>query len=1012
VAEAQTLSLSPLEGVVVREALAAGVNPALALSLIHQESGFDPSAQSPTGVQGLAQVTNATGAAYGQTPQTRTDPQVSARAGLQHFRQLLDANRGDVGAALMQYNGGSDPNFTQNVLQHYPRYAHLAGLRPGPPAQQVAQAQPASSPYDAVNALLPSGSQAPAPTGTPQEGSPYDAVNALLPAEPEKYGEGSVTATIEGAGDASPPVASQASQVEPLRPIPPETFREATGVGGGPKQLAAEAVQIAGGMGGAALGSLVGFPTVGAAAGGIAANWLNKGLELTQPEQPLMHVGPVPINLSDVAAVAIPGLFKGAETAGLRYLRQGPAAQAVRTAEQQTFEAQQAWQKSVDALRDARQKGDAAAYAAALKEAKSRQRDYARSMQDYTKTNVAEQRAFEAGEALKQKEYAGELKDYTKETAAGEATYQKQVGEYGTAWEKQQAFDRAQQAQQEAATRLESFPEQYKPQAPARTPNDVRLDMARLEQGGAASEAVLRRLGAPDVATASRMLADEGGALYAQTGSMGTKPQPAVRPAVPVVGREPQMPTGEPAQELQAAIKELGGISLGKEPELGTEFYHIISKREGGKETARLLNQNGLTPDQMAEELMQRGYDIHDKGSLLDAVRASVEEGRPVYSTHATLEAPQFHAMAEAPQVSVGGKGRLSSQMYQRYFDIAGGASVDQSPVQEAIAGMQKRLEYADPKFQTLVGNIAKEGPGSTGKQAYENIKALGPYTRSGNRATREAANELFGKFYDSLGESIPDQLPLLQQAHGVWKQEQGVNEMHRILENRGRGGVMRQDDQGRLMVDIAGVLNKLTSKDVLRWFPPEEQAAIRADVASFAGTPAMPRGTRPQLPVAPVAPTPGIAPVAPIPGTPPVPGLPPPRPPAVQVPGQGPLVLPPVPPALEPTLGARPQFNPLTALLELGGAAGAQHIPVIGPMFGHLPIAAVVAKEAIPQVNYLLSQAFLSPTLRPWLLGAIDRTGGILTPEIVGGLSGALGAMRERLRQKSTDAADGPVDR
>jgi len=163
---ADALTLSPLEGVVVREALAAGVNPALALSLIHQESGFDPNAQSPTGVHGLAQVTNATGAAYGQTPQTRTDPQVSARAGMQYFRQLLDANKGDVGAALTQYNGGSDPNFTANVLQHYPRYVHLASLRPAPQGQQVAQAQ--ANPYEAVNALLPGGGPSPAPTGTTQ----------------------------------------------------------------------------------------------------------------------------------------------------------------------------------------------------------------------------------------------------------------------------------------------------------------------------------------------------------------------------------------------------------------------------------------------------------------------------------------------------------------------------------------------------------------------------------------------------------------------------------------------------------------------------------------------------------------------------------------------------------------------------------------------------------------------------------------------------------------------------
>jgi len=111
-----------LHTLVVTEARRLGLDPHLALALAEQESGFDPAAKSPTGVVGLFQVTNKTGAAYGQTPETRTDPQVSARAGLTYFRDLLQQAGGNVETALMHYNGGSDPHFAAHVLRHRPAY--------------------------------------------------------------------------------------------------------------------------------------------------------------------------------------------------------------------------------------------------------------------------------------------------------------------------------------------------------------------------------------------------------------------------------------------------------------------------------------------------------------------------------------------------------------------------------------------------------------------------------------------------------------------------------------------------------------------------------------------------------------------------------------------------------------------------------------------------------------------------------------------------------------------------
>jgi hypothetical protein len=124
-----------LHTMITTEAQRLGLDPALALSLAQQESGFNPEAHSPTGVVGLYQVTNKTGAAYGQTPETRTDPQVSARAGLGYLKDLLLKADGNVETALTRYNGGSDPRFAQHVLRYLPTHQFgqaLYGDRSGP----------------------------------------------------------------------------------------------------------------------------------------------------------------------------------------------------------------------------------------------------------------------------------------------------------------------------------------------------------------------------------------------------------------------------------------------------------------------------------------------------------------------------------------------------------------------------------------------------------------------------------------------------------------------------------------------------------------------------------------------------------------------------------------------------------------------------------------------------------------------------------------------------------------
>src|SRR5262245_1372954 len=111
-----------------------GVDPALSLSVAHQESLFNPNAVSPTGVQGILQVTVPTGQRFGQTAQNRFDPDVSIHAGVSELKRLLDASGGGVRKALKGYGDPQQANYADLVLAHYPHYAQMQA-----PSQTQAQ---------------------------------------------------------------------------------------------------------------------------------------------------------------------------------------------------------------------------------------------------------------------------------------------------------------------------------------------------------------------------------------------------------------------------------------------------------------------------------------------------------------------------------------------------------------------------------------------------------------------------------------------------------------------------------------------------------------------------------------------------------------------------------------------------------------------------------------------------------------------------------------------------------
>ena len=93
---------------IVREARAIGVEPALALAVAHVESNFDPTAESPVGARGLMQVMPATvRGEYALHEDVLWDARLNARVGLHFLRRLLDYYDDEEQFALSWYNGGS-----------------------------------------------------------------------------------------------------------------------------------------------------------------------------------------------------------------------------------------------------------------------------------------------------------------------------------------------------------------------------------------------------------------------------------------------------------------------------------------------------------------------------------------------------------------------------------------------------------------------------------------------------------------------------------------------------------------------------------------------------------------------------------------------------------------------------------------------------------------------------------------------------------------------------------------
>ena len=93
----------------------AGLNPALALAVAQQESGFNPNAVSKAGAQGVMQLMPGTAAQLGVT--NPLDPAQNVQGGVTYLNQLLAQFGGDQAKALAAYNWG--PANVQNAVAQF-----------------------------------------------------------------------------------------------------------------------------------------------------------------------------------------------------------------------------------------------------------------------------------------------------------------------------------------------------------------------------------------------------------------------------------------------------------------------------------------------------------------------------------------------------------------------------------------------------------------------------------------------------------------------------------------------------------------------------------------------------------------------------------------------------------------------------------------------------------------------------------------------------------------------------
>lgn len=111
---------------VLTEANRYSMSPVLLLSVMAVESGFDPRAVSALGARGLMQVLPTAHPRAFANVKELDDPAINVRIGSSILRGYLDAEGGDVDAALWRYSGGGK-GYARKVAVHMRRFSAVLG---------------------------------------------------------------------------------------------------------------------------------------------------------------------------------------------------------------------------------------------------------------------------------------------------------------------------------------------------------------------------------------------------------------------------------------------------------------------------------------------------------------------------------------------------------------------------------------------------------------------------------------------------------------------------------------------------------------------------------------------------------------------------------------------------------------------------------------------------------------------------------------------------------------------
>jgi hypothetical protein len=372
------------------------------------------------------------------------------------------------------------------------------------------------------------------------------------------------------------------------------------------------------------------------------------------------------------------------------------------------------------------------------------------------------------------------------------------------------------------------------------------------------------------------------------------------------------------------------------------------------------------------------------------------------YQGKVTQQAADVTAQGQALQTARAVPGRYAPETpswvhYEKFGEAAKDAVVDLAPAKTALAEVRASRgllpDGTARPFPQAVESIAGTLEKATGETSVQTIqqelRRLGPLTRSPNGDIRGPAKQLYGIYADAL-EASPAANDLLRQANATFRKEMALQDVSEWL--RPGHGVVRVDNHGRQTINVGALLTKLektVGDDALfaRSFAPDELQAMRQDFGQLAGTPRMPTRTL-------TAPRPGTPPSPPaeesLPGNIRVKQVPEPT-----VPGQ------PAPVTPRQALGERPPFagpraGTWGAILATMQAIGVS-APVVATMAG---AGAVHVTQR--QARWLLANALLDPKRRGLMQAALDGQMR-LNPRIYGALVATLSPEEKKAYTRET---------